>query len=180
VNEENYHVDSMMNGEYGEGYFEWLKGQIYIASATHQFDGLLKTLHRKEFVWLIPNDDNRVAEGLMLRGEYSGNSQHNFLEGVSVLEVMVALSRRMAFILSRNADECAWILIENLGLGRMVDPLTRRKQRKIEEAVDTLVWRTYDENGRGGFFPLEVPKEDQTKVEVWYQMSAWINETQEI
>ena len=28
----------------------------------------------------------------------------------------------------------------------------------------------------GGFFPLAFPKEDQTKVEIWYQMSGYLEE----
>jgi hypothetical protein len=58
----------------------------------------------------------------------------------------------------------------------MADPLDRRKARKAEEILDAVIWRTYLPNGQGGFFPLIDFEEDQTQVELWYQMSAFIRE----
>lgn len=58
----------------------------------------------------------------------------------------------------------------------MFDPLTVRNERKIDDTIETLMFRTYGPDGKGGFFPLSHPKEDQTKIEIWYQMSAYINE----
>jgi hypothetical protein len=31
-------------------------------------------------------------------------------------------------------------------------------------------------NGTGGLFPLKMPKVNQRRVEIWYQMSAFIEE----
>jgi len=39
-----------------------------------------------------------------------------------------------------------------------------------------LIWRDYHADGRGGFFPLTNPDTDQTKVEIWYQMNAYVTE----
>jgi hypothetical protein len=36
--------------------------------------------------------------------------------------------------------------------------------------------RLYTTSGYGGLFPLEEPKEDQRKVEIWYQMMAYLGE----
>jgi hypothetical protein len=46
----------------------------------------------------------------------------------------------------------------------------------VEEILYALIWRTYDPDGVGGFFPLAWPKEDQTKIEIWYQMNAYAKE----
>jgi hypothetical protein len=56
------------------------------------------------------------------------------------------------------------------------DPLTDEDVAKIKNILDTLVWRTYQPDGRGGFFPLNHPEEDQTKVEIWYQMNKYVIE----
>ena len=58
----------------------------------------------------------------------------------------------------------------------MYDPISKRKSIKIDDILDTLIWRTYEYDGIGGFFPLTNAEEDQTKVEIWYQMAAYINE----
>ncbi len=46
----------------------------------------------------------------------------------------------------------------------------------IEDIIHTFVWRTYNYNGYGGLFPLDDPKEDQRKVEIWYEFCAWVEE----
>jgi hypothetical protein len=66
--------------------------------------------------------------------------------------------------------------VENLRLHRLSDQLTERDADKIHDVLDTVIWRTYEINGWGGFFPLTLSDEDQTKVEIWYQMAAYVEE----
>jgi hypothetical protein len=47
-------------------------------------------------------------------------------------------------------------------------------EKEIDDILTRLIERTYKPNGEGGFFPLPQTDEDQTKVEIWYQMSAYI------
>jgi len=160
-----------------EEYFQWLVSQIQIAQSDNRpktYHELFERLHNKEFVWIIPNDDNRVADGFDLRAEFLRGSHYTFPFGVSVLEVIVALSRRLEFNAEGPAREWAWQLIKNLRLHKMADPLSFQKGRRIDEILDRLIWRTYKPNGVGGFFPLKDTDEDQTKIEIWYQMSAYI------
>ena len=158
-----------------QSYFAWLISQIEIPN-NKTYAELFKRLHETEFVWIVPNDDNRVADGRVLRSEFT---KRELRYPVSVLEVLVALSRRVAWVAGGAESHWAWILIENLQLDRSYDPLTRGKRRRIENLLEALIWRTYERNGQGGFFPLNEPKEDQTKVEIWYQMHAFVNEIQE-
>jgi hypothetical protein len=76
----------------------------------------------------------------------------------------------------KNAPGWAWVLLNNLGLHRAADPLSRRSVKRVNDILDRCMWRTYSPDGRGGFFPLESPQQDQTEVEIWYQMMAYINE----
>lgn len=162
-----------------EDYLLWLEPQIFEGHQAYR--DLLQTMFAKEFVWFVPHDDNRLADGLDLRGEFC--HEQNYPRGtlvgiapVSFLEVLIGLSRRLAFSAGGQAQEWAWQLMCNLELDRMPNPLSRRKAKQVEDILDTCIHRTYPPAGVGGFFPLARPDEDQTKVELWYQMAAYINE----
>lgn len=136
---------------------------------------MLRRLHSKGFVWIVPNDDSRIVDALDLRREFWNGSPFP-RRGVSVLEIVVALSRRLEFNGGGERDVWAGQLLKNLGLDWMYDPITKKKERQIEEILEALIWRTYLSTGTGGFFPLMYAKEDQTKIDIWYQMSAYILE----
>lgn len=170
-------------------YYEWLISQIEVNS-TRTYFGVLEKLHETEFVWIIPNDDNRVYDGLDLRTEFIDNTHGWKLEdimqlkimtgkGASILEVLIGLSRRIAFTAGGEAPWWAWQLMGNLGLYKFPDPLTKRKSERLEDILEALIWRTYQRNGEGGFFPLNDPMDDQTKMEIWYQMNQYAMEIQE-
>jgi hypothetical protein len=164
-----------INRRLEQEYFEWLVSQIEIRS-TKTYGEMLYKLHHTEFVWFIPNDDNRARDGEDLRHEFLGERRYEFQNGVSILEVLVALSRRIEFNGGGRAPNWAWVLIQNLELHKMNDPLNLRKSVKIDDILEALVFRTYEPSGQGGLFPLIDAKEDQTKLELWYQMSAYILE----
>ena len=46
----------------------------------------------------------------------------------------------------------------------------------VDNIIDTFLDRDYEANGDGGLFPLLAPQEDQTEVELWYQLSAYYME----
>jgi hypothetical protein len=169
-------------------YLEWLYDQVRNEHGPQQktYWDLMRLLLLKEFVWTVPNDDNRVEDGLDLRVEFVveigqrkaryADPRKHMIASASVLEVIIGISRRMAFLAGGSPQGWAWTLIENLGLHRMHDPLTPRWAEQVDEALDRLIWRMYDFDGTGGFFPLAFPDRDQKEVEIWYQMNEYINE----
>lgn len=185
-------------------YFAWLKRQINFNyrhvrnSNAPQFETLMDALWNKPFPWVVSYDENRIQDGLELRYLFLQDADyHASFEEMGarygnevmvpsvgefrgkpcrILEVIVALSRRLEFQEGSDAGWWAWRLIVNLDLHKMKDPLSRLKQRRLDEALDTLIWRTYDRDGSGGFFPLAHPDDDQRKVEIWYQMAAYLAE----
>ena len=168
-------------------YFNWLTS-MFEGRVNRTYTGLFQKLYETEFFWFVPHDDNRLRDGLELRNEFlngrykqPSERELRFFEtmGATVLEVVVALSRRVAFTAGGTPEFWAWQLLENLRLGNMYDPLTETKLKRIDEILETMIWRTYQRDGRGGFFPLGQPNEDQTKVEIWYQMQKYVNEIQE-
>lgn len=162
-------------------YHDWLVSQIRLPDNGKTYSELLWRMHNTEFVWTILelNDDNRLKDGLDLQHEWSRTAKLSH-EGCSFLEVLVGLSRRVAFQTSGKPDLWAWRLIKNLGLNKMSDVLLPRQLAEIDEVLAGVIWRSYENDGSGGFFPLKDPKEDQTRVEIWYQMMAFVMESQHL
>lgn len=160
-----------------EAYVGWLEPQVGVDQRSKSYSHLVWLLGTTEFVWLVPHDNNRMMDGLDVRREfYDETGVHGDLGPCSVLEVLVALSRRLAFIADGEPSGWGWQLICNLELHKMSDPLTPRKRAQAEEILETLIWRTYSPDGQGGFFPLAWPEQDQRKVELWYQMECYADE----
>ena len=86
-------------------YFNWLCAkvmQIENPTPSLTYWNLLRELHNTEFVWLISGDDNRAADGLDLRLEFTREASlppdPNWpYIGCSILEMFIALSSRAQF-----------------------------------------------------------------------------------
>jgi hypothetical protein len=167
-----------------ELYFQWLYRQVAKAgtnrSKTHW--SLLRQLFTKEFVWIVPNDDNRIVDGTDLRFEFVNYSTIEkveaawMYEGCSVLEMLIALSRRLAFEADGQPRDWFWVLMKNLALDEFTDTNHEANVDLVDEILNKLIWRQYHPDGRGGLFPLQNPEVDQRQVELWYQMSMWLYE----
>lgn len=172
-----------MSNPLTEDYFRWLEPQIREEhnNPGKTYEGVLRLMFEKEFVWLVPNDHNRAADGLDLRSEfcYDNDLDLDRLQDIgpaSFLEVLIGLSRRLSFAATGQAPGWAWQLMSNLELHKIADPMSRRKAKQADDILEACIWRTYTPDGQGGFFPLAWPNEDQRKVELWYQMAAYIDE----
>ena len=169
-----------------EAYFTWLYSQVASVRdrvKARTYWNLLRVLHSKEFVWLEANDDNRFEEGLDLRREFLSDGYHQPTEAwlsmdCSVLEMLIAFSVKIANLTEGEPRFWFWHMIQNLGLEHRTDAYssTPRTVEDIEEVIDRVIWRTYDANGHGGLFPLIHPHQDQRKVELWYQVNAYLLE----
>jgi hypothetical protein len=65
-------------------------------------------------------------------------------------------------------------ILHNLQLDQMWDPLSQRKRQKAIDIIEGVVWRNYKRDGTGGMFPLIRPEYNQKKVEIWYQLNAYV------
>lgn len=163
-------------------YYEWLTSQIDIPNGK-TYNELFERMHNTEFVWTVPNDDNRVQDGLDLRSEFTdGDSKSLDLGGATFLEVLIGLSRRIAFIAGGNKhpSQWAWTLLKNLGLRKASDPLSPEDIDRVDDIIHSVIWRTYHRDGRGGFFPLQNPEFDQTKLEIWSQLNMYVTEMSDL
>lgn len=170
-------------------YFKWLTARIEIPESNPRtYNDLFSRMYELEFVWHVSGDGNRVQDGLDLRTQFLHETHSNraldeiIHMGATILEVLIALSVRTAFTAGGVPEIWAWQLIENLHLEKAWDPFTEGKANRVDDILEALVWRTYQRDGQGGFFPLssEVLVADQTKLEIWDQMNIYVNEIQEI
>jgi hypothetical protein len=166
-----------------ELYLNWLYEQVADPNIDDEYLtywGVLRVLYTKEFVSVVPHDDNRIMDGKALRREFI-NSQGVLVDsfwielGCSVLEVMVGLSRRLEFVADGEPHYWFWELMTNLGLHQYNDTVMMPEE-DIDEMLDRLIFRHYEPSGVGGFFPLSHVNEDQRCVELWKQLSNYVED----
>jgi len=164
-----------------EKYFNWLCHKVAavdVPTPSLTYFKLLRDLHSIEFVWSVIGDDNRAQDGLDVRREFIrhpsiGHDERWMYMPCSVLEMLIAFSRRTEFATETSARQWFWIFIENLGLRELTDA-KRGFSQYVCDIVDRFIWRTYAPNGEGGLFPLRHPKHDQRQVEIWYQFCEYL------
>lgn len=166
-----------------EGYFNWLYLQIEPTTnanpaRTHSL--LAEQMFKTIFRWSVPNDDNRVEDARDLRVEFMDNYSADspwMREDASVLEVLIALARRLSFEAGGEVDEWFWKMVSNLGLWTYTDEsYSDWIAEKVDVALEIFMEREYDHDGDGGLFPLKHTTLDQREIELWYQMSYYLLE----
>lgn len=173
-----------MIGPLDDQYLRWLYANVASPMErrpSHTYWELFTQLYEKEYIWVLPGDRNRAADGRELRQEFVDSQPHLIADhewvtlGCSVLELMISLSRKLEFFLDGNSSKWFWLLTHNLGLTKCTDR-SGYDQNTVDSMLDRLIWRDYDADGQGGLFPLEAPAEDQRDVELWYQLNNYAME----
>lgn len=177
-----------MKGTIDDRYFEWLYshiGSVRNRNPSRSWWSLARQLYSKPFTWFVPNDDNRIADAIELRFEYidifgsEGITQGWLDMDCSVFEMLYALARRASFEATGTPSDWFWKFMDNMDIRGWNDRhYTAFAETVIDEALDMLINRTYREDGFGGLFPLKNAPEDQRKVEIWYQMSTYLLESE--
>lgn len=128
-------------------------------------------------------DENRAMDGRDLRYEFideRGNAgvDESWLGlECSMLEMLIALSRRLSFEAEGEPRVWFWHMLENVDLAQFNDSVyTDQYYDGIDRTLDQIIGRTYSANGEGGLFPLKRPYEDQRTNELWNQLCAYILE----
>lgn len=162
-------------------YLQWVSEML--GKDSMFYGDLLEVFFSVEFVDIVPNDDNRLQEGLAIREEYVRKTGEPYpsIGYCSLLEVVVGISRRISeAVYNPDQDTRAswfWVIVDNLGLlgytDETMDPISREDVRGL---LKNVVSRSYKKNGSGGLFPLLRPLGDQREVELWYQMDYWLAE----
>lgn len=179
----------MKKAEIKKKYFEWLahKVKLYSRKSNRDYWLLCAVLHKTEFTWVIPLDENRANDGKDLRLQFMEEMRIDGLSSLngpcSVFEMLIALMDRFEFHMPDSDDKDRpsvwfWEMIYNLGLGIYTDDVyvEADDREDIDLILDNFLSRTYAKDGTGGLFPLRNPEKNQQKVEIWYQLSAYLLE----
>jgi hypothetical protein len=170
-------------------YFDWLYDQV-VSSKGHRgpfgYTKLCELMYRIPFKALVPHDDNRLSDGAGLLDDFlrlndgrvaQFDAMELLLRKTTIFEVLVALAIRAEYMVDRPRKVWFLIFLRNLGLSRYTDDVIRTAdKRRINLVLNRFNDRTYWWNGRGGLFPLKDGRTDQREIELWYQMSEYINE----
>lgn len=173
-----------------ESYFDWLYKQI--DGHRRSYIKLCRILYDKKFRWSVALDDNRCEDGLDLRRQFADGMDETHLEvqyflkgDCTVFEMMVALAIRMndqIYDLNSQENKTPKLfqeLLGNLGMLHFYDALhlSVTDEVRIDQILEILMDRTYGRDGSGSLFPLKRrPPKDMSRVEIWYQMMAYLNE----
>lgn len=168
-------------------YFDWLYRKVAVLSDRNPQRShwlLCEQLHKTPFTWSVPNDDNRAADGLFLHEQFENETGYIYEGGMcSVLEMLIALAQRASIEMDgvsncQGTDEWFWMMLANLDIDQYTDDSYFEADAEgiVEEVVEQFLARDYSRDGEGGLFPLLHPHQDQRKVEIWYQMHAYLLE----
>lgn len=171
-------------------YFEWIYGLVCGDRFADDisYRKLLMRLHDIEFVYTIPRDENRAADGVSLRQRFAVQSEltltrNDIYDAIdmpcSILEMMVALAIRCEETIMDDTaygdrtGQWFWGMINNLGLGAMDD----RHYDKIfvDEVITRFLNHEYARDGKGGLFRVRNTRRDLRKLEIWIQMCWYLD-----
>lgn len=166
------------------GYFHWLLETVMyreMKRSGRSYLYLLKAMRGKTFTWTVPNDVNRAEDGKNLRVKFSNISglPGEIKGSCNFLEMCVALAYRInddifEHDLGSKPARWFWVMMENCGLDKYTDD--NFDELSVNKVMDRIILRRYSKTGKGGFFPIKDPKQDQREVEIWYQMQNYIIE----
>lgn len=171
-------------------YFDWMYDLVcdskYVKNLS--FRKLLSRLYDLEFTYIIANDGNRAEDGINLRYRFGYLYKYedyiiaSYLDDkpCSVLEMIVALSIKCEENIMDDFDsgdrtaEWFWTIMKNLGFYAMDDKNFDRHY--VDSAIDILLNREYEPNGKGGLFTIKNCHRDLRSVEIWYQMCWYLDD----
>ena len=146
---------------------------------------LLDLLHSLKFEWVVPMDENRAADGAYLREKWlDSEGLYSYLyefddEKASVFEVLIGISERLEdqvgdVMTGDHTSDRFWELLRNLDIEKYC--ASRYKQLNIKEKVRNWMLRRYKKDGTGSIFPVKNHVKNLLEMQIWDQMSLYVNE----
>lgn len=161
-----------------EKYTKYLSDIVYL-NEFRNYNKLLSTLNTIEFIWSIDFDENRALDGYDLRLDYQDEYEVELVGNATVLEVLVALARRIdeEYIGTpgeEHPEMIFWEMICNLGFVGLSD--NHYREEPVVRGIDKWMERRFGPDGLWSIFPLGHTDRDQRKIEIWAQMLEYISE----
>lgn len=158
--------------EHGE-YYDWL---MSIIKEPYGYSRMLEELWDIEFYSIIPNDDNRAADGVELRYyyEYETGDICEKTGACTVLEMIIGLASRMEndFMYDGDLGDRTyiwfWDMICSLGLDKYTDNCYDRYH------VRCIIEDFLDRKNNIFLFPVVDRNSKWTEMEIWKQLNEYI------
>ena len=170
-------------------YLEWLYRHIGVVANRNKrrsYWGLARKLYTTEFRYFVPNDENRALDGVDLRDVFFDETLDAdfdidwITQECSMFEMILGLAQRADFLADKDVMPGGvggwfWKFLSNAGLDKFTDNIINtRSLEEIEQKLAIINDRTYSRNCEGGLFPNYKDRKDQRKVELWYQLNAYL------
>lgn len=169
-------------------YFRWLYGRVCVVrdwESDRSYQMVCDEMQRIPFKVLVAGDENRRSNAADLRDQFLDFIRDRSLDRVaereahevSIFELLVCLSDEARIMTGNSREEWFMIFLQNLGLDRFSDDqddlIAKTQVRRILSKFNN---RRYRANGVGGLFPLDNPMTDQRRIQLWYQLGAYVRQ----
>lgn len=130
-----------------------------------------------DFVWYIPEDEDKAIQALRMRDEYCYETglPSPRQAPASFLEVFVSITDTLTAMLYQDRESFTKSILLNAGARSYSDD-GRLPSEIHEEALiiaERVMYRTYSRNGTGGLF--RIPGVDTLEMPLVTQMIKWAN-----
>jgi len=163
-------------------YLDELSHKIEYGDSFERYSFLLTLLWRKEFYYIIYDDNNRAGDGIYLRTALGYREYRGDFGPPRCLEVLIGLAQRLndslGYSTVTTVRELFWELIRNLGLIYYENSSYNgfHVYFEMDDILTRWMERRYARNGEGGVFPLKNPPEDMRKASLWKQLGWYAME----
>lgn len=130
-----------------------------------------------DFVWYIPEDEDKAIQALRMRDEYCYETSMPSPRQApaSFLEVFVGITDSLTAMLYQDRKVFTKSILLNMGARSYSDEgrLSSEIHEGALEIAERVMYRTYGRNGSGGLF--QIPGADVLEMPLTTQMIKWAN-----
>lgn len=130
-----------------------------------------------DFVWYIPEDEDKAIQALRMRDEYCYETDMPSPRQApaSFLEVFVSITDTLTAMLYQDRELFTKSILLNLGARSYSDDGRLPSEIHGEALIiaERVMYRTYSRNGTGGLF--RIPGTDTLEMPLTTQMIQWAN-----
>lgn len=163
-------------------YEQWLLRRVGLSD--NGYSRLFEQLQNTLFEIVLPGDRNRAMDGIVLRENFYDDwgvedAVFDHRDDCHVLEMLCALAIRIEddYVGDPSDPHPEWIfweMLDNLGLTRYDD--RDYDEELVHDILERWMERGFSYNGNGSLFPLDCPRRDQRRIEIWSQMNEYLSE----
>lgn len=171
-----------MGAQLWDEYGIWLLNHVRFHKKGYSH--LMRQLHNTPFIFVLARDENRADDGIVLREEFYREKDieagvYDHRDDCSVLEMLVALAIRITDEYIGDPSETHpetifWEMVYNLGLDVFNDRYFDADE--VSHILDRWMTRDFLYDGTDSIFPVNRPRRDQRKIEIWSQMNEYLTE----